>query len=148
MPTESAAEEAAELRLLRGRALEPGEQARKQEERRGGRSADAGSAQAEQQKVALELARDVAVLGADEMQHLDDDAVAGHGAARGEDHAERGGGEDQAEDEGAEQRHDARHGGEPLQPLAVIVQAGARDLLAQALRQGSRGRHRPSPARR
>ncbi len=35
----------------------------------------------EQEKVALELAGDVAVLGADEMQHLDDRAVRRHRAA-------------------------------------------------------------------
>src|SRR5262245_42705506 len=42
-------------------------------------AADRSALQAEHEEMALELARDEAVLGADEMQHLDDRTVLRHG---------------------------------------------------------------------
>ena len=45
----------------------------------------------------LELAGDEAIRRADEMQRLDDVAIAGHGAARGETDGERHGGQHQHE---------------------------------------------------
>ena len=89
-------------------AFQPAEQRAGEEDRRGDRAADARALQPEQQEMPLELARDIAVLGADEVQHLDDDAVAGHGAARREDDAERRRGEDQRQDEQPEAASSSR----------------------------------------
>ena len=81
----------------------------REEDRRRGRAGKA-AAEAEKQEMALEFARDVAVLGADEMEHRDHVAVARHGAARGEDDAEDRGDEDQREDREADDHGGVRHG--------------------------------------
>ena len=95
---------------------------------------------AEPQEVPLELAGDEAVGGADEVQHLDDIAVGGHGALGGGDDDGGGGGADQQQDGEAAQREGARDGADLLLPAAVIVERHALELLRPARRAARRGR--------
>ena len=76
--------------------------------------------------MALELPGDEAVLGADEMQHLDDRAVGRHGAAGRERHRQHGGGEHQREHGEAGRHRVPRHGAHAVDPAAMIVEGGAR----------------------
>ena len=82
--------------------------------------------------MALELARDEAVLGADEMEDRDHVRVARHGAARGEDDAEDGRDEDQDEDGDADEDGRVRHRLQPRGPGAMVVEAGAAHLRLDA----------------
>src|SRR6516164_2506729 len=74
-PDGKAAEQRRYLFFTR-RPLEPiAEETRHQEQQHRGRPADDAAGETEQQEVALELPGDESVVGADEMQHLDDRAV-------------------------------------------------------------------------
>ncbi len=86
---------------------------------------------AKPQEVALELAGDEAVRGADEVQHLDDLAVGRHGALGGRDDDGGGGGADQQQDGEAAEREGARDGADLLLPAAVVVERHALELLAE-----------------
>ena len=108
---------------------------------------DAG-ANAQPQEVALELAGDEAVGGADEMQHLDDLAVGGQRAAGGGDDDGGGCGADQQQDGEAAERERARDGADLLLPAAVIVERCALGTASSArpaaprVRAARRGRAR------
>ena len=62
------------------------------------------AAQAEPEEAALELPGDEVVVGADEMQHLHDLAVAGHRAAGREGHGEARRHEHQRDEDDADRR--------------------------------------------
>ena len=120
---------------------------RQEYEHRPDRADDAG-AHAQPQEVALELAGDEAVGGADEVQHLDDLAVGRHGALGGRDDDGGGGGADQQQDGEAAEREGAGDGADLLLPAAVIVERDALELLGERrphrveVRRGARGRAR------
>ena len=84
-------------------------------------------------KMPLELAADEAFIGADEMQHLDDLAVGGHGAPRRRDDDGDGGGGDQRQHGQAAERGRARQGADLGLPAAVIVERDALEILRQRL---------------
>ena len=79
--------------------------------------------EAEAEEVALELAGDVGIGGADEMQHLDDLARARHRAAGGEADRRAHRDDHQGEQGGGEDDDRARHHVEARQPHAVVVKA-------------------------
>ena len=99
------------------------------------RADDAGP-DAQAQEMPLELAGDEAVGGADEMQHLDDLAVGGHGALGGGDDDGGGGGADQQQDGEAAEREGAGDGADLLLPAAMIVERDALELLPSERAQG------------
>src|SRR5712692_8421092 len=119
-----AAEQGGNLLFARG-PLEPvAEKAGKQEQQHRGNAADDPALEAEQQEMPLELRGDERVLGADEMQHLDDRAVRRHGAAGGEGHRQGGGGEHQHQQAEADRHRGASHGTHAIDPAAMVVEAG------------------------
>ena len=81
--------------------------------------------------MALKLAGDVGVPGADEMQHFDDRPVGRHGAARREGDREHGRGEHQDEDADAARDRGARHGAHAVDPAAMVVDARAGDARGE-----------------
>ena len=91
----------------------------------------------EAEEAALELARDEGVVGADEVQHLDDVAVAGHGAARREGDRKPGRDEDEQHEADADADEVFAMVERRREPEAVIVEARGRHLAAQAAPQGS-----------
>ena len=92
---------------------------------------DEAGADAEPQEVLLELAGNEAVGGADEVQHLDDLAIGGHGAARRRDDDRGGGGGDQQQDRQSAEREGARHRADLALPAAMVVERGAGKLLGE-----------------
>ena len=76
------------------------------------------------------------------MQHIDDFAVRGHGAARGKDDGEHGGHADQPQHQKAREHHGSGHGVELLAPGGVGIGAGAVDGTEIALQLLDIGIHR------
>ena len=101
------------------------------EDENGGHPARSRAFHASDEEVAPELACDEARLGADEVQHLDDVPVAGHSAPRGEDDGQHRGGEHQDEHRDADRHRRMRHRHQPVDPGAVVVEAGGRQMRAQ-----------------
>ena len=73
----------------------------------------------------------IAVLGADEMQHLDHRLVGGHGASGGKGHRQHGGGDHQEQHADAGGDRAAGHGAHALDPAAMVVERGAGHLLGE-----------------
>ena len=83
--------------------------------------------------MSLELARDECLLRSDEMEDLDDVAIARHGAARGKDDGQHRGSEHDAEHDQSDDDRRAGHGDQSVDPFAMIVEACARNLGRQSL---------------
>src|ERR1700732_4634838 len=90
-------------------------------------AADRAPAQAQLKKMPLELARNIAVGGADKMQNFDDLAMARHGALGRESHRQNHRSEDKGEDHRGGEDNALRHDRETLQPDAMVVDSGARN---------------------
>jgi len=97
----------------------------------GKRAAESCAFECRPEEMPLELARDEVLIGADKMQHLDDVSIAGHGAARREDDGQHRCCNHERENCRTDENRRTRHGNQPVDPVAVIVETGARNLLDQ-----------------
>src|ERR1700730_9716199 len=108
--------------IAAGRRPQPGcHGSRREEGKNREPAADRATAQAELKKMPLELARNVAVGGADEMQNLYDLAIARHGALGRESHRQNHRGEHKGEDHRGGEDDALRHDRETLEPEALVV---------------------------
>ena len=87
--------------------------------------------EAQPQEVTLELTGDIGLLGADEVQHLDDSAVARHRAPGREGDRQHRCGQHEKQDAHPGGDGGFRHPAHAADPGAVVVEAGAGDLLRQ-----------------
>ena len=112
------------LHLLRRRTAPASvEQAQTPQREKPQGAADHRPAEAEQEKVGLELRRDVGALRAHEMEDLDHVRVAGHRRAGGEDDDEHRRRQHQGQHRRADEDGGPRHRHETRYPDAVVVQA-------------------------
>ena len=90
------------------------------------------------EEVPLELAGNELLFRTNKMQNLDDVPIASHCAAGGENNRQDSCGNDQTENRHADENGRTRHRNKPVDPGAVIIETGARNVLDQRVAYGGK----------